>query len=154
MTRIAAKQIVLAPLASAGRFLDDFFNAHREATTGEAHVVLKAGDLAREAIVTLTPAHRPGDMTPRYAVSWKDAQDGPYPHFSGTLEVESDEDYGASWIALDGTYAPPGGIGGRVFDAMIGSRIADATARTLLLEIRDEAERHFAVEEAGKSRVT
>jgi hypothetical protein len=153
MTRIAAKQLVRAPLASASRFLDDFFNAHREAN-GEAHVALKAGDLAREALVTLTPAHQAGDMTPRYGVSWKDAQDGPFPHFNGTLVVESDEDYGAFWLALGGTYTPPGGIGGRVFDAVIGNRIADATARGLLVEIRDEAERRFALEEAGKTRVT
>jgi hypothetical protein len=154
MTRIAEKQLVRAPLASAGRFLEAFFDAHRDAEQTAAHVALTAGDLAREAIVTLTPAHRPGEMTPHFHVTWKDAHAGPYPHFTGTLGVESDEDYGAFWLALEGTYTPPGGVGGRVFDALIGYRIADATARGLLLQLRDETERRFTLEESAKTRAT
>jgi hypothetical protein len=87
-------------------------------------------------------------------VDWKDAADGPYPDFHGTLTVAGDEDYDAFWLVLEGNYQPPGGLGGQLFDAVIGKRIAEATAAGLLAEIRDDSERSFAAEEARKVRVT
>ena len=154
MTTIEQRQLVHAPLASAKRFLERFFDAHCGVQGEDAHVTLHAGEIARDAVVTLTPAHRPGDMTPRYAVDWKDAADGPYPHFHGTLTVTGDEDYSSFWLVLEGEYAPPGGIGGQIFDAVIGKRIAEHTAGGLLAEIRDESEQLFAAEEARKTQTT
>jgi hypothetical protein len=151
MTQIEHRQLVHAPLASAGRFLDAFFAAHHDATGHDAQVTLHAGEIARDARVTLEPAHRPGDMTPRYSVHWRDAADGPYPHFEGTLTVAGDEDYSAFWLSLEGQYTPPGGIGGQIFDAVVGKRIAESTAGSLLAEIRDEIETQFNAEEARKA---
>jgi hypothetical protein len=153
MTAIEQRLLVHAPLGSAKRFLDAFFSAHRDAK-GDAHIVLRAGEIARDAIATLTPDHHPADMTPRYAVAWRDAEDGPYPSFDGGLVVASDEDYNAFWLVLTGAYAPPGGIGGQLFDAVIGKRIAQTTARRLLEEIRDETERLLTAEEARKVRLS
>jgi len=154
MTTIEQRQLVHAPLASAQRFLDGFFAAHHDATDGVAHVTLHAGEIARDAVVTLTPARRPEDMTPRYAVDWKDAADGPYPHFRGTITVAGDEDYEAFWLVLAGEYDPPGGIGGQLFDAVIGKRIAESTAGSLLAEICSESESLFDAEEARKTHAT
>jgi len=151
MTTIEQRHLVHAPLASAQRFLDIFFNEHRNAD-GDAQITLHAGEVARDALVTLTPAHRPSDMTPRYTVDWKDAADGPYPHFHGTLCVAGDEDYESFWLVLEGEYAPPGGIGGQIFDAVIGKRIATSTAGGLLAEICQESEAHYTAEEARKAR--
>ena len=153
MTQIEQRQLVHAPLASAKRFLDGFFAAHA-GTDGDARITLHAGEFARNAIVTLTPAPRPADMTPHFTVDWKDADNGPYPDFHGTITVAGDEDYNAFWLVLEGTYAPPGGIGGQIFDAVIGKRIAESTALRLLDDIRVETERLFEAEEARKSHAT
>ncbi len=153
MSRIDEHLLITAPLGAAHRFLDAFFAGHRNAH-GEAVLTLRAGDMQRAAHVTIEPEHQPGDMTPHFAVSWKDALGGPYPAFAGTLGVDADEDYGAFWLVLRGTYTPPGGIGGAVFDALIGKRIADTTAHGLLDEIRIDMERRFALEEAEKVRAT
>jgi hypothetical protein len=149
MTTIACRQLVHAPLGSAARFLTSFFDAHR-IDDGQACLTLHAGDLAREARVTIESAPTPGTMTPHYTVSWKDELDGPYPEFKGSIAVGGDNDYSTFWLDLQGSYAPPGGIGGKVFDALVGKRIADVTAETLLHEIAVEIERQFAVEEAKK----
>jgi len=155
MTTIEQRQLVHAPLASAQRFLDGFFAAHRGGDADDAHVTLHAGEMmARDALITLTPAQRPEDMTPRFAVDWKDAADGPYPHFHGILTVAGDEDYDTFWLVLEGEYSPPGGIGGQLFDAVIGHRIAESTAASLLAEIRDESERQFGAEEERKTRAS
>ena len=155
MTTIEQRQLVRAPLGSAKRFLEAYFAAHHDAKDDVAHITLHAGDLAaREAVVTLKPEHLPGDMTPHFLVDWKDAQAGPYPHFHGKLNVAGDEDYNAFWLVLTGEYAPPGGIGGQVFDAVIGKRIAEKTAHGLLEEIATQTERLFTEEEARKVRAT
>jgi hypothetical protein len=152
MTKIEQRQLVHAPLASAQRFLDGFFAAHREADAEAAQVTLHVGDMiARDALITFTPAHRPEDMTPRFTVDWKDASGGPFPQFHGTLTVAGDEDYESFWLVLDGEYSPPGGIGGQVFDAVFGKRIADATASGFLAEIRDQSETRFVAEEEHKA---
>jgi hypothetical protein len=152
MTAIAQKELVHAPLASANTLLQAFFAAHSAPNGPNARIVLHAGDVAQSAIVSLDPAHRPEDMTPRYSVHWEAEGGGPYPVFDGELTIGSDEDYNAFWLVLDGAYLPPGGVAGQVFDAVIGRRIATASARGLLSEIRSEIEALFGAQESAKQR--
>jgi hypothetical protein len=150
MTAIVEKELVHAPLASANMFLETFFAAHAGPKAAGARILLHAGDAARPAIVTLQPAHRPEDMTPRYHVHWEAESGGPYPVYDGELRIDADEDYDAFWLVLDGTYEPPGGPAGKVFDVVIGRRIATASARGLLTQIRAEIEALFSVQELTK----
>ena len=150
MTSIVEKDLVHAPLASADRILQAFFAAHPAPDGARARIVLHAGDVAQPAIVELTPAHRPEDMTPRYAIHWEAEGGGLYPNFDGELNVEADQDYNAFWFVLNGTYVAPGGVAGQLFDAAVGRRIAVATARGLLGEMRTETEAYFAAQERAK----
>jgi hypothetical protein len=150
MTPIAAKELVRAPLASAASLLAAFLAAHPAPKGEGARVVLHAGDFEEPAIVSVKPAHKPGDMTPRYAIHWEAEGTGPYPQFDGELTIGADEDYNAFWFILDGAYVPPGGVAGKLFDAAIGHRIAEATAQGLLREMRTEIEAHFEAQERAK----
>ena len=49
---------------------------------------------------------------------------GPYPTLAGTLEIEADEEYTSCRLALVGTYVPPLSAAVKVFDAVLGHRIA------------------------------
>jgi hypothetical protein len=150
MTSIVEKELVHAPLASADRLLQAFFAAHPAPDGAGARIVLRAGETAQPAIVGLERVHRPEDMTPRYAIHWEAEGGGPYPDFDGELSVDADEDYNTFWFVLNGTYEPPGGVAGQLFDAAIGRRIAEATARGLLSEMRVETETLFAAQERTK----
>jgi hypothetical protein len=150
MSTIAEKELVRAPLASADTFLRMFLAAHPAPEGVGALIVLHAGEAEKAAIVTLHPAHHPGDMTPRYAVHWRPEDDGPYPVFNGELTIGADNDYSTFWLILNGEYAPPGGIAGELFDAVIGHRIATASARGVLREIRTDIECRFDAEESAK----
>ena len=107
--------------------------------TGGAAVLplrVKVGDLNVERDVEFHLASRPA--YPGYKlldVSWAPKDGGPYPTFTGTLSVAEDA-AGWSRIEIDGTYRPPFGIAGAVFDAAIGHRIAQSTASELLAEIK------------------
>jgi hypothetical protein len=145
------KELVHAPLASANSFLQTFFANHAVPNGEGARIVLRVGNAAQSAIVSLHPAHRPADMTPRYRVHWEAESSGLFPIYDGELTIGADEDYNAFWLVLDGTYAPPGGAAGQLFDAMFGHRLAAASARSLLTDMRAEINSLFAAQERAKT---
>lgn len=151
MSSILEKVLVHAPLAAADSLLYAFVATHAAPDGAGARVILHAGDVAHAAIVRLDPAHRPEDMTPRYRVRWEAAEIGPYPVFGGELLIGADNDYDAFWLRLNGTYTPPGGVAGQVFDAVAGNRIAATVARNLLTEMRVAIEALFATQEHAKA---
>ncbi len=73
-------------------------------------------------------------------VRWAPKGGGPYPTFDGSIRIQADENYGSCTLILKGTYEPPLGALGQIFDAALGRRIAKATARTLLRELADAVE--------------
>ncbi len=150
MSRISERVLVHAALPAADRLLSTFIAANPAPGGEGARVILHAANLSEPAIITVAASRRPGDMTPRYAVRWKAEGGGAFPEFDGSLLVEADEDYDAFWLVIEGAYAPPGGLAGQMFDAVVGNRIAVATTRDLLLAIRDAIEDVFAQEERRK----
>ena len=89
-------------------------------------------------------------MTPRFTVRWEAEGGGTFPVFDGFLSVAADEYYNSYWLVIEGDYEPPGGLAGKVFDAVLGNRIAVATTRNLLDSLRDTAQTLFKQEEARK----
>jgi hypothetical protein len=74
-------------------------------------------------------------------LTW-DPDDRFVPSFAGTLSGESLED-GKSHLTLAGKYDPPFGPMGAVFDAILGHRIAAATAQTFLQDIKQFVESDY-----------
>jgi hypothetical protein len=105
---------------------------------GKATVALRVtvGDLVVERRADLSLKH--SHAMPGYEIMeipWAAHDGGPYPVFFGTLSVE--EGVGNFCrFDLDGSYAPPLGLAGVVFDAVVGHHIAVEAARALLDEIR------------------
>jgi hypothetical protein len=151
VTAILEKDLILAPLASADRFLRAFLAAHPAPKGTGARIVLRVGEVAQPVIAALEPLRRPGEMTPHYTIHWAAENGGPYPEFDGELSVVADEDYNGFWLVLEGAYAPPGGSAGSLFDAAIGRRIAQSTTRGLLRELRVEIEALFRAQEGAKA---
>jgi hypothetical protein len=151
MSAITEKKLVHAPLASANLFLQALFANHTVPNGEGARIVLRVGKAAQLVIVNLQPAHRPADMTPHYRVNWETESSGPFPIFNGELTIGADDDYNAFWLVLDGTYAPPGGVAGQLFDAVFGHRLAAASARSLLTDMRVEIDSLFAAQERVKT---
>jgi hypothetical protein len=122
MTAIAVKQLVHAPLGSAARTIRSFAAAH-------------------PATVTLTPARRPGDMTPRFRMRWHAEGGGLQPSFDGELLVGADEDYNAFRLVLEGRYATT---------PSSAAEPRPETARALLVDMAREIEAQIGEEEATK----
>lgn len=90
--------------------------------------------------VAHTLLHEPG-RSDRLHLAW-DPDDKTVPRFAGTLSGEEAGD-GKSLLTLDGGYEPPLGLAGAAFDAIVGKRVASATIRTLLEDMKQFIESDF-----------
>src|SRR5579863_9516207 len=88
----------------------------------------------------------------RTAVAWSQVDEGLFPTFDGELTIEAQEDRGVCVLSLDGWYEPPLEVAGAAVDAVTGGRIAKATARELLRELRRIWECACRLKEAAASR--
>jgi hypothetical protein len=97
---------------------------------------VKVGDLIVERRADLVLKHvRSYAGYEVMEMKWRPHDGGLYPIFRGTLSVE-DVTGNYCRIDLDGSYVPPLGVAGAVFDSVLGHRIALAAARELLDEIK------------------
>ena len=75
-------------------------------------------------------------------MAWEPSGGGPLPKFRGALKMRPlglDTEF-----ELSGEYEPPFGPVGEVFDAVIGKRIAQATAQALLEMLKVDLEADYA----------
>ena len=161
MSTISERTLVHCSVNQAARHLARYFKARGNSDGEVARLSLRAEvpvpgskgkmQLERTAIATLVPRHKPGEMTPHYGVTWAPEAVGPYPTFTGDLAIESGDDYQSFYLALHGTYEPPLGALGAAFDAVVGHRIAEMTARNLLAVIADSIEADFLAVERTKA---
>ena len=118
-------------------------------------VPLPSGDgtegVEKDVLVTYGVGKDPLHFDQPWTVQWKPANGGPFPQFNGTLTVRADEDYTTCALELRGTYEPPLGVPGAMFDTVLGSRIASATAREFLKEIATRIEARYREEERAKA---
>lgn len=102
--------------------------------------------------VTYSHGSDPMHFDEPWTVCWTPEPGGVYPRFAGTLTVRADEDYTGAILELEGTYAPPMGAAGRLFDKALGQRIAALTMKTLLRTLASEMMLRYKREEAAKVR--
>jgi hypothetical protein len=160
MSHLERRITINCPLAQAAARLQSFYAAHGSADGDVVRLSLQASVdvpgvpnpvvLQRAVIATIHKNHLPADMTPRYRVEWAPEVPGPFPLFGGELFVEGDN-YETFVLSLAGDYTPPLGLLGKGFDALVGKRIADATASNLLERIKSFVESEFTAGEAAKS---
>ncbi len=138
MTRICVEATVEQPAATTERMLQDYMNDRRR---GDGTIALplrirfREGDsddlsLAHDVIVHFSKDRHADNRS--FIVNWTPSGEGPYPSFSGVLNVYAQADVRHSRIELDGAYAAPGGILGRAFDASVGSKIARSSLTDLI----------------------
>jgi hypothetical protein len=92
--------------------------------------------LDREVRVEARRARDESNLNDVIRIAWTPEGSVVFPKFEGTLVVLGGEDPNLSYIELDGTYVPPLGTAGEVFDAAIGHQIAQSTARQFLKDLK------------------
>ena len=89
--------------------------------------------LDREVIVEAARGRHRRDLM---HITWAPEGKAVFPKFEGTLVVWAGEDGKESYIELEGKYEPPFDGAGRIFDEVIGRRLAELTAREFLDDLK------------------
>jgi hypothetical protein len=147
--RVAVERVVRCPFSVAHEYAEDFF---RDAAGGvELHVPLRdiaptrGGHLRRRVRLVaerIPDEHEPGRAHDAMEIDWV-AGTRFFPDFHGALRLRIDS-VETTRLSLEGTYQPPFGAFGRVFDLLVGRRIARATMHDLLRRLGDAMEQREA----------
>jgi hypothetical protein len=148
MTRLRESVLVESPAEQGVARLDQFFTSLR-GSDGTARIRLRvpSDGVAQELSIDRevhVEARRAGGESPLddlLVIRWSPEGTAVFPTFEGTLIVRENGEAAKCWMELDGNYTPPLGSDGQVFDAAIGQRIARATARELLNDLKREIEK-------------
>ena len=148
-SRVAVERVVRCPFSVAHDYAEDFFAQAAEGV--ELHVPLRdlaptrGGHLRRRVRLVAQrqrDEHEPGRVHDALEIDWT-AGTRFFPDFRGHLRLRIDS-VETTRLSLEGTYEPPGGPFGRVFDLVAGRRIARATMRDLLRRVGDAMEQREA----------
>jgi hypothetical protein len=111
-------------------------------------------EFSKRVRVTYAAAIDPMHFDQPWHVHWEPEPGGIYPSFDGQLVVRADDSYRFGILELQGTYTPPLGAAGKLFDAALGHTIAAATAQRLLQNIAADMVDRCKAEEAAKQHAS
>lgn len=142
MPHIAEATLVAARPEQARELLLAYLTKLPGGKEGQATLHLVAGakpqglHLEHDVDARFAPVEDPRGLEFRLALSWKPTDTTLLPEFEGVMRFQYDEEYGRTWLSIEGDYVPPLGAAGKVFDALAGQRIARTTLRALLDDCR------------------
>lgn len=149
MTKLNETIEVDCPVHNIMHHAERYFTVHRRgAIPGKISLTVDLSQLnlpgtaqaRHEVRVEHELVQKPGEPE-ALALAW-DPDDRTVPHFSGVLHAVRKEG-GGSLLTLSGGYDPPMGVAGAAFDAIVGRRIAVATVRSLLEDVKQFIESDF-----------
>jgi hypothetical protein len=144
MVFLCRRTLVACPTREAWHILRDTFDERAEQGSRQFALrpPIRVPDLRleismqRDIIATMLASD---DDDGPFGLRWKPADAGPFPRFVGQLQIQPDSAYEYCQLTLNGSYEPPNAGSSRE-DALLGHRIAQATAREFLAQIRTEIE--------------
>lgn len=135
MTLIRETAIADCPFSAAIEYATAFFAQHKTLPLAGT-LALRTDVLTTfEVVLDTTDSSRLHDAL---HLDWSPGEHLPLPRFSGLLTVRPDS--GRTELILEGTYEPPFGFVGAIFDSLLGSQIAHGTVRALLRQISTSIE--------------
>ena len=158
MSQLHLRRPVACVVGAVPGFLDAFLAGQRRGkdTVVTLHLPLAFPGLPdfeaeRDCSIIVRRADIPATMVASYEVSWSATGGGPFPVFHGTLTIDNDEDYTSCFLDLKGSYSPPLGAAGELFDAVVGNAVANRVGADLLERIGTYLEEAYRASEAAKA---
>lgn len=146
MTRILVEEVLPGAAVAESRVLERAIRAVCRGTMLQVRVPLRLGTAAalqaqydvRCGVARSLDDSRLNDVV---IVSWEPAARMALPALHAVVTSDLGEDAHTVVVRLEGTYDPPGRGAGAVFDAAVGKRIAEASARDFLRRVVAELTR-------------
>ncbi len=154
MTKIRETLHIRCPYGRAKDFLKEELAPLAATQKNVSHtlrVPFRDQALTAPVVMHYSAALDPMGFDEPWKISWEPKDTNLYPIFTGSICVRAEEDWETGVLELEGEYEPPLGVAGAAFDAVLGKRIAEATAITLLGEIAKGMEKRYDAEEQAKA---
>lgn len=156
MTKIRETLHIRCPYGRAKDFLKEelgpLAGSHKHVVR-TLRVPFREREVTAPVLMNYSAALDPMGFDEPWTIQWSPKESNLYPSFSGSLCIRADENWETAVLELSGEYEPPLGVAGAAFDAVIGKRIAEVTAITLLGEIAKSMEKRYDAEEAQKAEL-
>lgn len=162
MTRLNRHKVLACPWVRAIAYFDRYLAGLPVSERAPGHALRlrvpldslgMPGGLAidRDVVTSFAPLTDPRGLEHGVSIGWTPVGNAALPKFRGSLRITA-ESAKSSLVVLEGDYEPPLGAMGKVFDAAVGRKIAEATADELLKTIAERIELDYATEEPHISR--
>jgi hypothetical protein len=162
MTHLNSSKTLTCPWVRAIAYFDRYLTGLPQSERAEEHELRLRVPLAslglpgqfaidQDVVASFAPLTDPQGLDHGISVGWTPVGNAALPTFRGSLHITA-EAVKSSVIVLDGDYEPPLGALGKMFDAAVGRRIAEATADELLKTIAERIELDYVTEEPHISR--
>jgi hypothetical protein len=138
MTHATENTTVDCAFTEATSHLNDFLDSLGARQPDGAVIPLSVpvadASVVRDIVAKLTDTKTVGRLAIA-GITWSAKGGGPYPVFTGTLTL-GEASALTSTLTVAGDYAPPGGVVGAAFDAVLGRRMATASLKALLATLK------------------
>jgi len=142
--------LVNAPSTFALAFLGTYFLERGPTSEGDEislrfplpSIIIDGLTLEKRVRLIFHASAATGNHEQSLIFGWRPLGTKSLPDFNGTLSA-TDEHTNQCRLIIAGTYTPPGGSVGMLFDRLIGSRISSATLTALLAQLRDAIEADY-----------
>jgi hypothetical protein len=141
MTQVQVRRFVACPFSAAIEFAEKAANNRSGFSVSPSLPIGERVDFTTASTPDRSDATRKHDAL---LIAWKPQTRGMFPDFRGVLTVRP-KDAGVS-LQLSGSYEPPYGPAGKVFDLAFGRAIAMRTMRHLLNTFANDIEAEYNAE--------
>lgn len=138
MTTVRATRFVDCPFSAVIEYSEQALHGRSSVSLSPAAPVSHRVDVTTRSAEDMTDDVRRHDAL---LVAWRPALPAFFPQFHGALTVRP-KGRGA-WLRIHGSYEPPFGVAGRIFDALVGRTIAKRTLAHFLADVASSAERRW-----------
>lgn len=138
MTTVRVTRFVNCPFSAVIEFAEETLRGRGDIMLSPAPPLRQHAHLDSQLAEDLTDTSRKHDAL---LLAWKPSLARLFPDFHGALTVRP-KGRGA-WLRIQGSYEPPFGVAGRIFDALAGRLIAQLTLMRLLRDIARTAEQRW-----------
>lgn len=138
MTTVRITRFTNCPFSAVIEFAEEALRGRRDITLSPAPPLRQQVYLDSRVTDDLTDTARKHEAL---LLAWTPSFTKLFPDFHGVLTVRP-KGRGA-WLRLQGSYEPPLGAAGRIFDALAGRFIAKRTLRRLLRDVAETVEQRW-----------
>lgn len=135
MTNVAVTRFVNCPFSAVIDFAEEALRSRGDISLSPAPLISQQATMTSRVTEDVSDPARRHDAL---LIAWRPKNSLLFPEFRGAFTVRPERR--GAWLRIQGSYEPPFGFFGKIFDALIGRIIARRTLARMLGEVASNIE--------------